>query len=38
VEGNKKGRAIDILKKSGYDAYPIGGIEKGSPGVRYAKD
>jgi phosphoribosylformylglycinamidine cyclo-ligase len=38
VEGNKQKRAIDILKKSGYDAYPIGGIEKGSPGVRYAED
>jgi phosphoribosylformylglycinamidine cyclo-ligase len=38
VEGKKQGRAIDILKKSGYDAYPIGWIEKGVQGVRYAED
>jgi phosphoribosylformylglycinamidine cyclo-ligase len=38
VEDKKQGRAIDILKKSGYDAYRIGGIEKGTQGVRYAED
>jgi phosphoribosylformylglycinamidine cyclo-ligase len=38
VEEKKQKRAIDILKKSGYDAYAVGGIEKGSQGVRYAED
>jgi phosphoribosylformylglycinamidine cyclo-ligase len=38
VEEKKQKKTIDILVKSGYHAYPIGSIEKGSEGVRYAED
>ncbi len=38
VEERHQRRAIDILKKNGYDAYPIGMIEKGRHGVSYGED
>jgi phosphoribosylformylglycinamidine cyclo-ligase len=38
VDGRKQGKAIDILGKSGFHAYPIGRTEKGASGVRYAED
>jgi phosphoribosylformylglycinamidine cyclo-ligase len=38
VEDKRQARVIDILKKSGYDAYLIGMMEKGTEGVRYADD
>jgi phosphoribosylformylglycinamidine cyclo-ligase len=38
VDEKKQGKAIEILKKSGYGAHLIGRIEKGTQGVRYAED
>ncbi len=36
IEEKKQAEAIRVLKKAGYDAYPIGRTEKGAEGVRYA--
>ncbi len=36
VEEKKLARAIEVLKKACYDAHPVGRIERGTEGVRYA--
>jgi phosphoribosylformylglycinamidine cyclo-ligase len=36
VEEGQAGSALDILSRSGYDSYIIGGIKKGGEGIRYA--
>jgi len=37
VDEKKKAKTIDILKRNGFSSYPIGKIEKGLEGVKYAK-
>lgn len=37
AEESKKAKIIRVLRKNGFDAYPIGVIEKGVKGVCYAK-
>lgn len=38
IDNNKIDKSVSVLKKSGFDSFLIGGIEKGIKGVQYAKN